>query len=102
MQTVLLTIAHVVDQIGRARQQAQHEERPRDLRSEERLVDHPGGAGRREDEQVLAPLARTARPQQHPGRRSSRRPQLDRRLHVVQLSGAGLGLSLLDACYRLK
>ena len=102
-QAILLTITHVVDQIGRAGDQAQHDERPRDLRRHLRAINHARGAGSRQHEQVLAPLARTARPQQYPCRGPSRRPQLDRRLcGNAQLGCVERGLRLLDAWYRLK
>src|SRR5665213_1427132 len=55
-------------------------------------------------------LLRAGRPQQHTGRGPGGGPQLGRRLHMcVQITGAELGItgaelgsSLLDACYRLK
>ena len=75
VQAVLLAVAHVVDEVRRARDHAQHHERARGLRGDERAADHAGRARRGEHEQVLAPLPRPAGAQQHdraPGRRADR------------------------------
>ena len=95
MQAVLLAVAHVVDQVRRARQQAQHDERPGDLRGHERAVDHAGGAGGGEDEQVLGPLTRAAGAHQHTGRKP---PTDGEDTDVgIRLAVAEQGLGLLNA-----
>ena len=64
MQAVLMAIAHVVEQVGGARQQAERDDRGRDVAADRRDRDHSRCARRGQQQHVLAPLARTACAQQ--------------------------------------
>ena len=64
VQTVLLAIANVVDQVRRARDQAEDHERSRTSRGHPGTVEHAGRGRSGEHEQVLAPLPRAAGAQQ--------------------------------------
>ena len=56
-----LDVAHVVDQVGRARHQAERDEGDEGRDQHVGLEQGPGGERRGEDEDVLQPLARTHR-----------------------------------------
>ena len=64
VQAVGLDVEHVVPQVQPARRQAERHEREHRLAELWPVVEHAGGAGRGEHEQVLAPLQRTGRLQQ--------------------------------------
>ena len=68
MLAVLLAVAHVVDQVGGARDHAQDEKRTGGLCGDSRSIDPAGRSRSGEHEHVLAPLARPARPQHHAAR----------------------------------
>ncbi len=70
MLAVLLAVAHVVDQIGGARDHAQDHQRTDGLGGDHRPIDPAGRTGGREHQHVLPPLTRPARAQHHATRES--------------------------------
>src|SRR6516162_2470194 len=94
MVSILLAVADVVDEIGRARQQAEDDEAGQHLERYRRRCGDARRGGCREHEQVLAPLARPARSQERPGGE----PRPDRRaVEPAQLAAPELVGYLLDA-----
>jgi hypothetical protein len=64
MLPVGVDIEGVVEEVGAARREAQRDERDRGAEDLVRVGEDPGGAGGRDDQQVLQPLLRSCRPQQ--------------------------------------